>query len=107
MSNNKKFAIRVTEKRNGWCAEITRQVTSRKTTVSKREAGFETEVQAQEWAEKELQSFIENQAARNERKGEARKERSDRAERLAQEAEERKARRLAAAEQDEFDADEE
>ncbi len=107
MSNNKKFAIRVTEKRNGWCAEITRQVTSRKTTVSKREAGFETEVQAQEWAEKELQSFIENQAARNERKGEARKERSDRAERLMQEAEERKARRLAAAEQDEFDADEE
>ena len=42
MSNNKKFAIRVTEKRNGWCAEITRQVTSRKTSVSKREAGFET-----------------------------------------------------------------
>ncbi|MGR5542003.1 DUF3622 domain-containing protein, partial [Vibrio campbellii] len=36
MSTSKKFAVRVVEKREGWCAEITRQVTSRKTTVSKR-----------------------------------------------------------------------
>lgn len=68
MSNSKKFAIRITEKRNGWCAEITRQVTSRKTTVSKREAGFETEAEAQEWAEKELAGFIKNQTERNVRK---------------------------------------
>lgn len=94
MSNNKKFAIRVSEKRNGWCAEITRQVTSRKTSVSKRETGFETEAQAQEWAEKELAGFIKNQAERNERKGEARKVRIEREERLAQEAAEKKARRI-------------
>lgn len=94
MSNNKKFAIRVSEKRNGWCAEITRQVTSRKTSVSKRETGFETEAQAQEWAEKELAGFIQNQAARNDRKGEARKVRIERDERLAQEAAEKKARRI-------------
>lgn len=94
MSNNKKFAIRVSEKRNGWCAEITRQVTSRKTSVSKRETGFETEAQAQEWAEKELAGFIQNQAARNDRKGEARKVRIEREERLAQEAAEKKARRI-------------
>ena len=92
MSKNQKFAIRVTEKRNGWCAEITRQVTSRKTSVSKRETGFETEAKAQEWAEKELAGFIQNQAARNERKGEARKVRVEREERLAQEAAEKKAR---------------
>ncbi len=77
MSKNKKFDIRLTEKRNGWCAEITRQVTSRSTTVSKRESGFETEVLAQEWAEKELASFIANQAERNERKAEQRKERDE------------------------------
>lgn len=94
MSNNKKFAIRVSEKRNGWCAEITRQVTSRKTSVSKRETGFETEAQAQEWAEKELAGFIQNQAARNDRKGEARKVRIEREERLAREAAEKKARRI-------------
>lgn len=77
MSKNKKFDIRITEKRNGWCAEITRQVTSRSTTVSKRESGFETEALAQEWAEKELASFIVNQAERNERKSEQRKERDE------------------------------
>ncbi|AIW13357.1 DUF3622 domain-containing protein [Vibrio tubiashii] len=107
MSNNKKFAIRVTEKRNGWCAEITRQVTSRKTSVSKRETGFETESAAQEWAEKELAGFIQNQAVRNERKGEARKVRIEREERLAQEAAEKKARyeeaKRAAAAQAELD----
>ncbi len=73
--SNKKFAIRVTEKRNGWCAEITRQVSRNKTVVSKREAGFDTEALAQEWAEKELAGFVVNQAARNERKAVARKER--------------------------------
>ncbi len=73
--SNKKFATRVTEKRNGWCAEITRQVSRSKTVVSKRETGFETEAQAQEWADKELAGFITNQAARNERKADARKER--------------------------------
>ncbi|EEX91611.1 hypothetical protein VIOR3934_10740 [Vibrio orientalis CIP 102891 = ATCC 33934] len=110
MSKNQKFAIRVTEKRNGWCAEITRQVTSRKTSVSKRETGFETEVQAQEWAEKELASFVQNQAVRNERKGEARKVRIEREERQAQEAADKKARyeeaKLVAAAQAEIDDEE-
>ncbi|WP_261882003.1 DUF3622 domain-containing protein [Vibrio pelagius] len=77
MSKTKKFDIRLSEKRNGWCAEITRQVTSRSTRVSKRETGFETEAQAQEWAEKELASFVANQAERNERKAEQRKERDE------------------------------
>ena len=64
----------MTEKRNGWAAEIVRQVTSRRSVVSKREMGFESEAQAQAWAEKELSGFIENQAKRNERKALARKE---------------------------------
>ncbi|MCJ2378955.1 DUF3622 domain-containing protein [Vibrio sp. ZSDZ34] len=72
MSENKKFTIRITEKRNGWAAEIIRQVTARRTAVSKREMGFESEELAQAWAEKELAGFIENQAKRNERKAEAR-----------------------------------
>ncbi|GAB2666443.1 DUF3622 domain-containing protein [Vibrio panuliri] len=88
MTTSKKFAIRVSEKRNGWCAEITRQVTSRKQVVSKREQGFETEALAQEWAEKELAQFVENQVKRNERKADQRAERNERQER---EAAERKA----------------
>ncbi|MFS1886554.1 DUF3622 domain-containing protein [Vibrio sp. 10N.261.54.E10] len=77
MSKNKKFDIRITEKRNGWCAEITRQVTSRSTTVSKRESGFETEALARRVGAKELASFIANQAERNDRKSEQRKERDE------------------------------
>ncbi|CAH8190206.1 MULTISPECIES: DUF3622 domain-containing protein [Vibrio] len=74
MSESKKFTIRVTEKRNGWAAEIVRQVTAHRSTVSKRETGFESEELAKTWAEKELAGFIENQVKRNERKAESRKE---------------------------------
>lgn len=71
-----KFAVRVTEKRSGWCAEITRQVTSRKTVVSKRETGFESEELAKAWGEKELAQFIQNQTERNTRKSAQRKARN-------------------------------
>ena len=98
MSKNKKFAIRVTEKRASWTAEITRQVTSRKTVVSKREMGFESEELAQAWAEKEMLGFVKNQAERNERKGQQRQERQDRLDRLESEAAVRRARREAEAE---------
>lgn len=68
MSDSKKYTVRTIEKRNGWCAEIVRQVTSRRTTVSKREMGFNSEAEAQAWGEKELDTFIRNQAERNKRK---------------------------------------
>ena len=105
MSKNKKFDIRLTEKRNGWCAEITRQVTSRSTTVSKRESGFETEALAQEWAEKELASFIANQAERNERKSEQRKERDELRHTKELKAEQAREARVKAREEEQEDAE--
>ncbi|SBS60881.1 DUF3622 domain-containing protein [Vibrio atlanticus] len=105
MSKNKKFDIRFTEKRNGWCAEITRQVTSRSTTVSKRESGFETEALAQEWAEKELASFIANQAERNERKSEQRKERDELRHTKELKAEQAREARAKAREEEQEDAE--
>lgn len=75
MSDSKKFAVQVSEKRNGWCAEIVRQISSRRTTVSKRETGFATEAEAQAWGEKELAGFVKNQAERNIRKSAQRKSR--------------------------------
>ncbi|EJL6402187.1 DUF3622 domain-containing protein [Vibrio parahaemolyticus] len=102
MSKNPKFAIRVTEKRNGWSAEITRQVTSRKTMVSKRETGFDSEEKAQAWAEQELAGFIENQVVRNERKAVQRQEREEReAEQLAAKVRKEEARKAREAEADE------
>ncbi|EPN4955962.1 DUF3622 domain-containing protein [Vibrio diabolicus] len=102
MSKNPKFAIRVTEKRNGWSAEITRQVTSRKTVVSKRETGFDSEEKALAWAEQELAGFIQNQVVRNERKAAQRQERE--AEQLAAKVRKEEARKARDAE---VDADEE
>ncbi|MGR2891432.1 DUF3622 domain-containing protein [Vibrio vulnificus] len=105
MSKNQKFAIRVTEKREGWAAEITRQVTSRKTVVSKRQMGFDSEAAAQAWSEAELAGFVKNQAERNERKSQQRKERD--AEALSaklRKAEQRRARDAQA--EDEVDEDE-
>ncbi|WP_104401942.1 DUF3622 domain-containing protein [Vibrio penaeicida] len=95
MSKNRKFAIRVSEKRNGWTAEITRQVTSRRTVVSKRETGFESEVLANEWAEKTLAEFVQNQAKRNDRKAEKRSEREAAALVLAEKIAAEKAKKAA------------
>ncbi|EGQ8126100.1 DUF3622 domain-containing protein [Vibrio parahaemolyticus] len=94
-----KFAVRVSEKRGGWCAEITRQVTSRKTVVSKRETGFESEELAKAWGEQELAGFIENQVVRNERKAVQRQERE--AEQLAAKVRKEEARKAREAEADE------
>lgn len=73
MSISKKFSFRVVEKRSGWTAEIVRQVSVKRSVVSKREMGFESEADATAWAEKELVNFITLQAERNKRKSSARK----------------------------------
>ncbi|MCW8329455.1 DUF3622 domain-containing protein [Photobacterium sp. SDRW27] len=74
MANGKKFDYRVVEKRNGWAAEIIRQISARRTTISKRQADFATEAEATEWAEKTLAEFVQNQIERNKRKAVQRKE---------------------------------
>lgn len=76
MSDSKKFTVQTSEKRNGWCAEIVRQVTSRRTTVSKRETGFKTQQEAQAWGDNELAGFIKNQVERNKRKSAERKDKA-------------------------------
>ncbi|MFH0256209.1 DUF3622 domain-containing protein [Vibrio rumoiensis] len=65
---SKKYDFQLIEKRNGWAAEIVRQITSRRTVVSKRQLGFATEAEAKEWAEKELVEFQKIQSERNKRR---------------------------------------
>ncbi len=101
MANSKKFNFQVVEKRNGWSAEIIRQVSARRTTVSKRETGFDTEALAIEWAEKELAQFVQHQAERNVRKGEQRKEREAAVEAKIAAAEQRAAERNLESDDDE------
>ena len=77
MANGKKFDYRVVEKRNGWAAEIIRQVSARRTIISKRQMNFATEAEANEWAEQTLAEFVQNQVERNKRKALQRKEKAE------------------------------
>lgn len=67
MSQNKKFDYRVIEVEGMWKAEITRRASAKKTVISKRKAGFSSEAEAEAWAKEELQVFLENLKARNQR----------------------------------------
>ncbi len=67
MTTNKKYDYRITQGKSDWTAEITRRVTSKKTTVSKSQDGFATEAEAKAWGEKELAAFLENLTKRNKR----------------------------------------
>ena len=61
MTKGRKYDFRIVQEGDCWTAEITRRVTSKKTSVSKRQSEFSTESEAKEWAENELKSFMKNQ----------------------------------------------
>lgn len=87
MAQEKKFDYRITQDGEKWHAEITRRVSARRTSVSKRQKGFETEELAEQWAKDELQGFLENLQAGNKRKAEKRLARNELAAKLAAEKE--------------------
>ena len=65
MSQNKKYDFQVTQGNTSWTTKIIRQVTSKRTVVSKRQDGFATESEAQEWGQNEIKSFLQNLTERN------------------------------------------
>ncbi len=77
MAKGKKFDYRVVQDGSLWATEIVRRITSKKTTVSKRQGEFTTEAEAQAWGEQELKSFLLNLKKRNKRRDEARQEQGD------------------------------
>ena len=60
MAKGKKYDYRVAQVDSSWVAEIIRRVTSKKTIVSKTQTGFSTEADAEQWAQKELELFLQN-----------------------------------------------
>lgn len=60
MSTNKRYKTLVSadETSGLWRAEILRRASSKRNVVSKMQEGFATEVEANEWAEKELAVFL-------------------------------------------------
>jgi predicted RNA-binding protein len=77
MTQGKKYSYQISQLDNEWCAEILRQVSYKKTVVSKRQDNFKTEGEAQAWAEKELEQFLQQQVERNKRKAEKRSQREE------------------------------
>ncbi|GHA12097.1 hypothetical protein GCM10008090_22440 [Arenicella chitinivorans] len=65
MVENKKYNVHVFQDGDAWSAQITRQVTSRKRTVSKQQDGFADEADAREWGQSELQKYVTAQQERN------------------------------------------
>ena len=68
MAKGKKYDFNLVLVDGSWTAEIIRKITSKKTVVSKSQAGFASEAEAQVWAETELKGFLQNQIERNERR---------------------------------------
>ena len=68
MAKGKKYDFNLVLVDGSWTAEIVRKITSKKTVVSKSQAGFASEAEAQVWAETELKGFLQNQIERNERR---------------------------------------
>lgn len=87
MAQQNKFDYRIKQDGEKWNAEITRRVTARRTSVSKRKNGFDTEENAEQWAKQELAGFLENLQAGNKRKAEKRAVRNELAAKAAAEKE--------------------
>lgn len=77
MAQQNKFDYRITQEGDKWNAEITRRVSARRTSVSKRQNGFENEASAEAWAKEELIQFVQNLQAATKRKADKRTVRNE------------------------------
>ncbi len=77
MAQEKKYDYRLVQDSDTWTTEITKRVTARKTTVTKRKKDFETQAQAKEWGETKLAEYVESLQQHNKRKAEKRAVRNE------------------------------
>lgn len=60
MKQTKKFAFHLIQEGDSWSVEIIRRVTAKKTRVSKRQNGFASQQEAEQWGQSEVETFIRN-----------------------------------------------
>ena len=77
MAKNNKYQINLQQVDSSWQAQVTRQVTSKKTTVTKQQENFTSEADAKEWADAELNKLLETQVSNNQRQNKNRKEKAE------------------------------
>lgn len=85
-----KYGYRVLQNGEQWAAEIIRKASNRKTVVSKKQAGFASESEAEAWAKQELAEFLKTLAESHKTKA---KKREQAAERLKEKREDAEAQR--------------
>ena len=76
MAKGKKYEFHVKQENTGWTAEIIRKVTAKRTIVSKRQKGFSSESEAQEWGESELKAILQSVHERNLQRAQQHKQKS-------------------------------
>jgi len=74
MTESKKYDYRVVKDNSGWAVDIIRRVTSKKTLVSKRQDGFNSETEAQDWGQKEIKEFLKQHNLNQQQKRRAKKQ---------------------------------
>lgn len=87
-----KYGYRILQSGEQWTAEITRKASNRKTVVSKKQKGFTSETEAEEWAKQELAEFLKTLAESHKTKA---KKREQAAERLKEKREDAEAQKEA------------
>lgn len=73
MASNKKYQRIIVQRGDTWTAQIVRQVSSKKTHVSKEQCDFTSEQEAMDWGEAALAEFTATQSSSNRRHAEQRK----------------------------------
>jgi hypothetical protein len=69
---NKKYDFLVVQDGDTWRTDITRRVSSKRSTVSKSQDGFASEAEAIKWGENELKTFLKKLEEQNKRRNEQR-----------------------------------
>jgi hypothetical protein len=75
--SSKKYQSEILQEGDHWTARITRQITSRKSLVSKQQEGFTSEAEAQAWVDTNMAEFISTQKSANKRQGGSRKDQEE------------------------------
>ncbi|MGK0376052.1 MAG: hypothetical protein ACJA2E_002541 [Arenicella sp.] len=75
--SSKKYQSEVLQEGDSWTARITRQITSRKSLVSKQQDGLASEAEANAWVETNMAEFISTQKSANSRQGGSRKDQEE------------------------------
>lgn len=75
MAKSKKYTCRIVQDNDAWTAEVVRRVTSKKSIVTKSQAGFATDDEAEAWGQAEVKTLVKttNLNERNKRRAKAEK----------------------------------